>query len=119
MADSGVRLDQQGSVVEAVETAEYFINKGYLDHLVDYSVVPMQSNEQSYRYIRLCQVEKIIYDKEEDVIDKLVSVYGALAQFVNHVVLFIVGRKDGVKLCRILICTCIRHTATGRTLRKR
>ena len=52
----------------------------------------------TYRYIRLCQVEKIIYDKDEDVVDKLVSVYGALAQFVNHVVLFIVGKKAGVKL---------------------
>lgn len=98
MANMEIMTDRRGTVAEAVESAEYFINKGYLDHLVDYSVVPMQSNEQSYRYIRLCQVEKIIYDKDEDVVDKLVSVYGALAQFVNHVVLFIVGNKAGVKL---------------------
>ena len=86
------------SVDNAVESAEYFINKSYLDHLVDYVPIPLQESEQSFRYIRLCQIEKIVYDKDEDVIDKLVSVYGALSQFVNHVVLFIVGEKSGVKL---------------------
>ena len=89
---------QTGRVEEAVESAEYFINKGYLDHLVDYATIPLQGSDQNYRYIRLCQIEKIVYDKEENIQDKLVSVYGALSQFVNHVVLLIVGEKTNVKL---------------------
>lgn len=91
-------LMHANGVEVAVESAEYFINKGYMDHLVDYTPIPLPKYDQSYRYIRLCQIEKIVYDKEEDVIDKLVSVYGALSQFVNHVVLFIVGEKAGVTL---------------------
>ena len=85
-------------VEAAVESAEYFINKGYLDHLADYAPIPLQNYDQNFRYIRLCRIEKIVYDKEEDVIDKLISVYGALSQFVNHVILLIVGEKAGVKL---------------------
>lgn len=93
-----ISLAQSSGVENAVESAEYFINKGYLDHLVDYAPIPLQSYDQNYRYIRLCQIEKIVYDREEDVIDKLVSVYGALSQFVNHVVLLVIGEKSGVKL---------------------
>ena len=91
-------LIQANGVEAAVESAEYFINKEYMDHLVDYAPISLPKYDQSYRYIRLCQIEKIVYDKDEDVIDKLVSVYGALSQFVNHVVLFIVGEKSGVTL---------------------
>lgn len=91
-------LMQASDVESAVGSAEYFINKSYLDHLVDYSPVPLPEYDQNYRYIRLCQIEKIVYDKEEDVIDKLVSVYGALSQFVTQVVLFVVGEKSGIKL---------------------
>ena len=89
---------QMNSIETAVESAEYFINKGYLDHLVEYKPIFLQEYDQSYRYIRLCQIEKIVYDKEENIIDKLISVYGALSQFVNHIVLFIVGEKTGVRL---------------------
>lgn len=39
-----------------------------------------------------------MYDADEDVNDKFISVYGALAQFVNNVVLLIVGSKTDVKL---------------------
>lgn len=91
-------LKQASDVEAAIEAAEYFINKEYLDYLVDYAPIPIQSFDQNYRYIRLCQIEKIVYDKNEDVLDKLVSVYGGLSQFVNHVVLLIVGEKSGVKL---------------------
>lgn len=104
-------LMQANGVETAVESAEYFINKGYLDHLVDYSPIPLQSYEQNYRYIRLCQIEKIVYDKDENVIDKLVSVYGALSQFVNHVVLLVVGEKTGVKL--YLGVRSKRHTSVA------
>ena len=89
---------QIGSVEDAVESAEYFINKGYLNHLVEYATIPLQGSDQNYRYIRLCKIEKIVYDKEENTLDKLMSVYGALSQFVNHVVLLIVGETSNVTL---------------------
>lgn len=94
-------LKQASDVEAAIEAAEYFINKEYLDYLVDYAPIPIQSFDQNYRYIRLCQIEKIVYDKNEDVLDKLVSVYGGLSQFDNHVVLLIVGEK------RALNCTLV------------
>lgn len=87
-----------GSIEQAIQSAEYFINKGYLDFLSDYEPLPLSSRDQTLRYVRLCKIEKIVYDKDEDVIDKLISVYGALSQFVNHVVLLIVGEADGVSL---------------------
>ena len=98
MPEERNELVQAGGVEAAVASAEYFINKGYLDHLVDYAPIPLQSYDRTYRSVRLCQIEKIVYDKEEDVIDKLVSVYGAMSQFANHVVLFVFGDKSGVRL---------------------
>ena len=98
MPDGNLRPAQTHSLETAVEAAQYFINKEYLDRLADYSPIPLPAIDRSFRYMRLCRIEKIIYDKDEDVIDKLISVYGALSQFVDHVVLLVVGEKNGVSL---------------------
>ena len=89
---------QNRGIEEAVQSAEYFINRSYLDNLAEYEPLSLPETDRSYRFVRLCQIEKIVYDKDENVLDKLVSVYGAMAQFVDHVALFIVGGKTEVKL---------------------
>ena len=83
---------------DAVANAEYFINKSYLDQLSDESPIPLNEDEKKFSYIRLYQIEKIVYDKDENVIDKLISIYAALGQFSNNVALVITGNSRRAKL---------------------
>lgn len=85
-------------LLESIASANYFIDKLYLDDLTQYEPCALSEINRKNRFLRFCQIEKIMYDADEDVNDKLISVYGALAQFVNNVVLLIVGSKTDVKL---------------------
>lgn len=90
--------DSVEGLESAIQSAEYFINKGYLDFLSEYEPLSLPQKEQSLRYMRLCKLEKIVYDKNEDISDKLISVYGALSQFVNNVVLLLIGEPKKVSI---------------------
>lgn len=90
--------DSVEGLESAIQSAEYFINKGYLDFLSEYEPLTLPQKEQSLRYMRLCKLEKIVYDKNEDITDKLISVYGALSQFVNNVVLLLIGEPQKVSI---------------------
>ncbi|MBQ8616643.1 MAG: ATP-binding protein [Oscillospiraceae bacterium] len=85
-------------LLESIASANYFVDKTYLDELTIYAPCALSKNDKQNRFLRFCQIEKIMYDADEDVNDKLISVYGALAQFVNDVILLIVGSKTDVKL---------------------
>ena len=58
--------------------ANSFINKYYLINLHEYPVVEADPAEKSDDYIRLFKVARIVYDKDENANDKLISVYSAL-----------------------------------------
>ena len=71
-------------------TADKFINKNYLIDLSDQMVVPINSEQKDTGTIRLLKVIKLVYDKQENINDKLISVYSAL-QNVNSSALLIVN----------------------------
>ena len=60
--------------------ADTFVNKNYLINLDRYPLVELDSAEKSDEYIRLYQIERIVYDVDENANDKLISVYSACKQ---------------------------------------
>lgn len=48
-----------------------YLDKEYLDQLTEWEVSPLSERDRKSRYLRLCRIEKIVCDKEEDIIDKL------------------------------------------------
>ena len=57
--------------------ADAFVNKNYLINLDRYPLVELDPAEKSDEHIRLYQIERIVYDVDENANDKLISVYSA------------------------------------------
>lgn len=63
--------------------ADTFVNKNYLINLDRYPLVELAPAEKSDEYIRLYQIERIVYDVDENANDKLISVYSAYINRFN------------------------------------
>lgn len=72
-------------------TADRFINKNYLINISEQQVVVLDENEKNTNAIRLFQVVKLVYDKKENINDKLISVYSALQNVDSSAILLING----------------------------
>lgn len=77
-------------------TADRFINKNYLINVAEQNVVPISDFEKSTNSIRLFQIMKLVYDKTENINDKLISVYSALQNVDSSAVLVINGKNGEV-----------------------
>lgn len=77
-------------------TADRFINKNYLINVAEQNVVPISDLEKSTNSIRLFQIMKLVYDKTENINDKLISVYSALQNVDSSAVLVINGENGEV-----------------------
>lgn len=80
-----------------LEIADLFINKNYLHNINTCKPVPLEDIQRSFSYISMFEVSKIVYDIDENINDKLVSVYSALSNFGSSVLLFIFSDSEGVK----------------------
>ena len=80
-----------------MELVDLFVNKNYLINLQNCEPVPMDVNYKSFSYMSLFEVTKIVYDKSENINDKLVSVYSALSNFGSSAILVIFSDANGVK----------------------
>lgn len=79
-------------------TADKFITKNYLINLSKQNVVLMNEDEMDSRFIRLFQILKLVYDKKENVNDKLISVYSTLQNINASTLLIIDGDGREVKI---------------------
>ena len=57
--------------------ADAFVNKNYLINLDRYPLVELDPAEKSDEFLRLYQIERIVYDVDENANDKMISVYSA------------------------------------------
>ena len=78
-------------------TADCYVSRNYLIELKDNPVVPLQEDAFSDTSLRFYQIQKFVYDKEENVNDKLISVYNALHELGGTALVLIVGDKAGVQ----------------------
>jgi len=72
-------------------TADKFINKNYLIDIAQQNVVALNEDEKNTSAIRLFKIDKLVYDKKENVNDKLISVYSALQNVDSTALLVING----------------------------
>lgn len=80
-----------------LELVDLFINKNYLIDIDKCEPISLASSQHSFSYISMFEISKIVYDNDENINDKLVSVYSALSNFGSSVLLIIFSDTDGVK----------------------
>ena len=80
-----------------IDIANQFVKRTYLNELTEYEVEPLADHQKKFQYIRLYRVDRLIYDKSEDINDKLVSVFNAVQNTRSNLILILRGKKDGVE----------------------
>lgn len=78
-------------MLSQIDAAKQFIDCTYLDSLSDYRTVRLAQNEMNPSFIRLYHLTKIVYDKKEDIGDKLTGVFNSVMPFCNTLVLLVKG----------------------------
>lgn len=68
----------QQQLTNGLIMADRFVNKNYLINASEQEVVPFDLSKINCNGIRLYKISKLVCDKEENVNDKLISVYSAL-----------------------------------------
>ena len=85
-------------ILQKINAANRFIDKSYLESLQDYHVKPLDAHLRKHNLTRLFQIEKIVYDKNEDINEKLVSVFHSVMPFCKNIVLILKGNIDSADL---------------------
>lgn len=96
-----------------IEAANQFIDKSYLESLQEYCVQPLDERIKKHNLTRLFHVDKIMYDKDEDINEKLVSVFHSVMPFCKNVVLILKGCIDSVDLYLGIRASQISNAATA------
>ncbi len=80
------------------QVADIFVNREYLS---DFSRAEILDGSRRRicvpQKLRFFEVSKVVFDSEEDILDKLTSVYNALYNLSVSVAVFLVGNEKGVK----------------------
>lgn len=79
-----------------IATADCYISRTYLIDLASNPVIDIDEEQCQDSRLRLFRVKKLIYDKKENVNDKLSSVFSALHELESTVMLLIRGEEDGI-----------------------
>lgn len=94
-----VQLKEQ--VEPAIQSSVQLMEKSYLYNLAEYSIAPVENNSlseiEAARQIRIFEIEKIVYDKTEDITEKLVNVYNTLGNLNNSLIVIIDSDGSEIK----------------------
>lgn len=83
-------------MTKGIELVDLFVNKNYLIDIDKCTPIPLNEKEKSLSEISLFQIDKIVYDLNENINEKLVSVYSALSNFGSSALLILSSDKTGV-----------------------
>lgn len=79
------------------QVADVFTNRQYLDNFTEAQILDFDRRAvQTPQKLRIFQMTKVVFDKQEDVLDKLTSVYNALYNLSVSVAVFLIGNAKGV-----------------------
>jgi len=93
MADLKVRTEQNALLARGLIYADQYVNRQYMTGLSMYATKPV--NFPAYTGMRLFQIDKLVYDSEEELTDKLISLYGALNSIQATVMLVLKSGNFG------------------------
>ena len=85
------------AIRDNILSAERFVKRTYLNDLSRLEAVPVPEIHKRFNAIRLYRVSKLIYDKNENINDKLVSVFNAVQNIRSNLVFIIKGLRDRVE----------------------
>jgi hypothetical protein len=86
-------------LINAFNLSNEFVEKQYLNELTNYDIVPLNNEINSFSIrnnIRLFKISKLTYDKNENVLDKLSTVFQALGS-LNSSLVFVID-SDGTTI---------------------
>ncbi|GEK31851.1 ATP-binding protein [Kurthia zopfii] len=89
-------------VEPAIQSSVQLLGKSYLSNLANYNVAPkieseLMTESELARQIRLFEITKIVYDKTEDITERLVNVYNTLGSLNNSLILIIDSDGSEIK----------------------
>ncbi|AST07598.1 ATP-binding protein [Anoxybacillus flavithermus] len=87
---------KENDLIQSFQLASEFVEKNYLAELTVHEVVPIPPHVESItvrQHIRLFKITKIVYDRNEDISEKLISVFNTVGN-LNHSLLFILDSKE-------------------------
>ena len=93
-----VKEQRMKEVLEAgLATADCYISRSYLIDLPGRTVLPVNEDIYDDTSLRFYHIERFVYDKNENVNDKMISVYDALHELGGTAILLISGDETGVE----------------------
>lgn len=103
----------EAQMLSQIEAANQFIDKNYLESLKEYRVHPLDERFKKHNLTRLYHINKIIYDKDEDINEKLVSVFHSVMPFCKNILLILKGNVNSVDLYLGIRSSQISNAATA------
>lgn len=88
---------KNNELIANITVADNFIKRTYLSELSNYEVIPIEDHRKRFQAIRLYRIDKLVYDKNEEVNDKLVSVFNSVQNTRSNLLLILRGTKDSVE----------------------
>ena len=96
---SSLEVRDMSQLDQAFSLADNIITKNYLDHLEQYKVLDTSRELDAkplYEYASLFHVKKIVYDRDENSLQKLINTYSASVGFNSNIIMII--NSDGRKI---------------------
>ncbi|MFI3211076.1 MAG: DUF87 domain-containing protein [Peptostreptococcaceae bacterium] len=96
-----VKEKQVNTLEQCFNHSQNFLNKNYLSSLTNYQVVPVPQSIKDINLndnIRLFKISKLVYDKNENYIDKLTNLYNAINNIEASSILLIDSNEEEVDL---------------------
>ena len=100
-------------MLSQIEAANQFIDKNYLETLKEYRVHPLDEHLKKHNLTRLYHINKIVYDKDEDINEKLVSVFHSVMPFCKNILLVLKGNIGSVDLYLGIRASQISNASTA------
>ena len=90
------QVKQMDLLESGLLTADCYISRNYLIELSQNPVVPIVQEEFRDTSLRFYHIQKFVYDKNENLNDKLISVYDALHELEGTAIVLIAGEESGI-----------------------
>ncbi|MBR4039919.1 MAG: ATP-binding protein [Clostridia bacterium] len=96
--------NMQEKTLSALAHAKLFLHKEYLQCMSRAKLVGIAAPADSAENLRLIHVDTLLYDQQERVSEKLKSLFGAVENYGESIVLLINGKKDRAEIYMGVAC---------------
>jgi hypothetical protein len=80
----------------SLQLVDSMVNKNYAINMESYDPLPLPMGTRGLEVMGLIKINKIVYNRNENINDKLISVYSAMYNFGSSVILIIDSTENGI-----------------------